>query len=195
MPCLYDPDILVEVKMSQKINPDEFQNILLSEQMAEAVADSLVELLRGDDLPEELCGFLPEGAVSRLEEELCVRIQVAICKAGLPMVFAQKGGEIAAGAMTNSAIGKAVARKIVGIVTKPMARDLEEYIIDDGHDIILGLMDKELQYIANSPVSELSNIFTTDDSELKALIKLLYLMFMKNYARPIAEKICSGAAL
>ena len=165
---------------------NDLEQILLSEQMADAVADCLVDLLRSDELPEQLCGFLPEGSVNRLEEELCVRIQVAICKAGLPTVFAKKGGEIAAGAMTNSAIGKAVARKVVGIVTKPMARDLEEYIIDDGHEIILGLMDKELQHIANSPVRELSSIFTTDDNELKALIKLLYLMFMKNYAHKIA---------
>ena len=157
--------------------------------MAESVSESVVKMLRGDDHPELLCGFLPDGAISRLEEELCVRIQVAICKAGLPLVFAKKGSEIASGVIGKSSFGKAIARKIVGIVTKPMARDLEEYIIDDGHEIILGLMDQELQRIANSPINELSNILTENDEELKELVKILYQKFMNTFAAAIVENI------
>ena len=175
--------------MSNNINAHDLASALTSELMAESVSNSVVSLLRGDDHPELLCGFLPEGAVERLEEELCVRIQVAICKAGLPLVFAQKGSDIAAGVIGGSSFGKAVARKVVGIVTKPMARDLEEYIIDDGHEIILSLMDQELRRIANSPVKELSGILTEDDGELKELVKILYLKFMGIFAGAIVESL------
>ena len=170
------------------INANDLGAALLSEQMAESVSDSVVRLLRGEEHPELLCGLLPEGAVARLEEELCVRIQVAICKAGLPMVFAQKGSDIAAGVIGGSSFGKAIARKVVGIVTKPMARDLEEYIIDDGHEIILSLMDQELQRIANSPVNELSTILTENDEELKEMVKILYQKFMSIFSGAILEQ-------
>ena len=178
--------------MNLHTKSDDFESTLMSEQMAESVSVSLVKLLRGEDHPELLCGLLPEGAIERLEEELCVRIQVAICKAGLPLVFAQKGSEIAAGVMGRSSIGKAVARKIVSLVTKPMARELEEYIIDDGHEIILSLMDQELRRIADSPVNELSNIFTEDDEALKTLVKILYLKFMNIFAGVIAGSLYQG---
>ena len=175
--------------MNHDINAEDLESTLTSEQMADSVSDSLVKLLRGQDHPELLCGFLPEGAVGRLEEELCVRIQVAICKAGLPLVFAQKGSEIAAGVIGRSSFGKVIARKIVCIVTKPMARDLEDYIIDDGHEIILNLMDQELQRIANSPVNELSTILTENDEELKELVKILYQKFMNIFAGAIVEHL------
>ena len=174
--------------MSFQINSDDLVSALMSEQMAESVSDSLVELLRGEEPPEVLCHILPEGAIDRLEEELCVRIQVAICKAGLPLVFAQKGSDIAAGVIGGSSFGKAIARKVVGIVTKPMARDLEEYIIDDGHEIILTLMDQELRRIANSPIKELTEIFTENDEEFKEMVKILYQKFMNIFASAIVEQ-------
>ncbi|MCL1828898.1 MAG: hypothetical protein FWG32_05315 [Oscillospiraceae bacterium] len=175
--------------MSFLISTDDLERALKSEILSDAVAGIVINLLRSEKEPEQFCNLLPDGTIDRLEEELCIRIQVAICKFGLPLVFTQKGGEIAGSVLAKSAIGKAIAGKAINLVSKPMARELEEYIIDDGHDIILKLMDHELRRIAGRPINELSDVILSDDEDLKCLVKSLWAKFTDKNAHMIAECI------
>ena len=175
--------------MSIVFNSGQLEMVLKSDSLSDAVAVNVIKLLRGAEPPEQLCVFMPEGAIGRLEKELCMRIQVAICEAGLPMIFAKIGGEIAIDAMTQSVFGKAIARKAASLVHKPMARELENYIITDAHHVILELIDHELRRISNSPVKELSDLITQDDEEFRDLVKMLCGKFMNNNAQMIAESV------
>ena len=181
--------------VAKLFNADDLELVFTSDYLSDALAENAVKFLRGDMRPEQLCEHLPAGAMERAETELCVRIQTAICKYGLPLLFAQKGGEMAAALLGGSTIGKAVAGGTADAITQPLAREIEEFIINEGYDLIIGLLDEELRRMADTPVNKLSAMITGDDDELKAAVKAVYLKFMSKNVRPIVESIDVGGMI
>ncbi|MCL1828316.1 MAG: DUF445 family protein [Oscillospiraceae bacterium] len=181
--------------VAKLFNADDLELVFTSDYLSDAVAENVVKFLRSDMRPELLCENLPEGTIERAETELCVRIQTAICKYGLPLVFAQKGGEMVTSIMGGSTFSKAVAGGTADAITKPLAKEIEEFIINEGFELIIGLLDTELRRLADTPVSDLSKMISADDEELKAAVKSGYLKFMSKNVRPIVESIDVGGMI
>ena len=71
--------ILGDAIVAKFFNADDLEVIFTSDSFSDAVADRIVRLLQSDATLAGLKNEIPQEAVQRLESELCVRIQAAVC--------------------------------------------------------------------------------------------------------------------
>lgn len=183
--------ILGEAIVEKFFNADDLE-IVFTTGIADAVADRILTLLKSDASLSALDSLLPEEAAEKLETELCVRIEAAICTSDLPEVFAREGGRIALSRISSSEAVRALAAS----ASPALAKDIREFIIEHGHEHILPMLRSEIEKITHLPMSELSAELTAEhEEELRAAIKALYLRFMASHVRPIVESIDVGGMI
>ena len=185
--------ILGEAIVEKFFNADDLE-IVFTTGIADSVADELLALLKSD----RTLAFLREGegaaAADRLERELCVRIQAAICMSDLPETLAREGG--LAAARLGSGAGQAVVSGLAERLSAPLAREMREYIIEHGQEHILPLIKAEAEKLMDAPVSDLTELITGgSDEALRGALRELYLRFMKTHVRPIVESIDVGGMI
>ena len=187
--------ILGNAIVEKFFNADDLE-IVFTDGIADAVAERTALLLRSDARLSGLQDALPPAAVETLESELCVRIQAAVCTSELPARFARDGGRMAAEALSSSPAGKALASGITGAITDTLAKSIEDYIIEDGRELILPILKQEAERLGQQPVGDLTQlIYGEDDTALIAALKSLYLRFMAKHVRPIVERIDVGGMI
>ena len=187
--------VLGSAVVEKFFNADDLEKIFTSDYFSSAVADSVTGLLTSGAPLGSAAGALPEGAVERAEEELCVRIQAAVCTSGLPRVLADKGRALAAQLMSSSGAGRAVISGLTDSLAEPMAREIEEYVINEGRSIILPLIKRELTRLADEPVSSLTALAEPDPERLHEAVRELYLKFMRRNVRHIVGSIDVGGMI
>ena len=183
--------ILGSAIVEKFFNADDLE-IVFTDGIADAVAERTALLLRSDARLSGLQDALPPEAAEKLESELCIRIQAAICTAGLPEKFAEQGAE-----MLRDRLGSGVAgQRISDAVTAPMAKEIEDFVIEHGREFLLPLLRQEAERIAGQPVGDITAlIYGEDDAALRAALKSLYLRFMAKHVRPIVERIDVGGMI
>lgn len=183
--------ILGNAIVEKFFNADDLE-IVFTEGITDAVAERTALLLRSDARLSGLQDTLPPEAVDALESELCVRMQAAICTAGLPEKFAEKGAEMLRDRLGTGAAGQLVNRSL----TAPMAKEIEDFVIEHGREFLLPLIRQEAERLAGQPVGDLTAlIYGEDDTALIAALKSLYLRFMAKHVRPIVERIDVGGMI
>lgn len=186
--------ILGDAIVEKFFNADDLE-IIFTDGIADAVADQLLELLESETTLEGLRQELLPQAEEKLEAELCVRIQAAVCTSQLPEVFAREGVRMAANRLGNGPAGQAVASGLAG-AAGPLAHEIREFIIQHGHEYVLPLLKSELERLCAAPLSQLTGELTGEDREkLRETIRGLYLRFMRRHVRPIVESIDVGGMI
>ena len=183
--------ILGSAIVEKFFNADDLE-VVFTDGIADAVAERTALLLRSDARLSGLQDALPPEAAEALESELCVRMQAAICTAGLPEQFAEKGAEMLRDRLGTGAAGQLVNRSL----TAPMAKEIEDFVIEHGREFLLPLIRQEAGHVASQPVGDLTAlIYGEDDTALIAALKSLYLRFMAKHVRPIVERIDVGGMI
>ena len=77
--------ILGEAIVEKFFNADDLE-IIFTTGIADAVADRLLALLKSDASLSALKSTVPDDAAEKLERELCIQIEAAICTSELPEV-------------------------------------------------------------------------------------------------------------
>lgn len=187
--------ILGDAIVAKFFNADDLE-VVFTDGIADAVADRVAMLLRSDASLSALQEELPPEALEKLQSELCIRIQAAICTSGLPTLFAQKGRELAAEALGSSGAGQMIAASISSSMTDALAKAIEDYVIEHGREFILPLLKKETERLSHQPLRDITALLAgEDDTQLKAALRSLYLRFMRSHVRPIVEQIDVGGMI
>ena len=183
--------ILGNAIVEKFFNADDLE-IVFTDGIADAVAERTALLLRSDARLSGLRDTVSPEAVEKLESELCIRMQAAICTAGLPEQFAEKGAE-----MLRDRLGSGIAgQRISDAVAAPMAGEIENFVIEHGREFLLPLIRQEAGRIAGQPIGDLTAlIYGEDDTQLISALKSLYLRFMAKHVRPIVERIDVGGMI
>ena len=183
--------ILGEAIVEKFFNADDLE-IVFTTGIADSVADRILALLKSDANLLALKGMVPDEAAEKLERELCIQIEAAICTSELPEVFAREGGRLAVSRISSSETVKNLADSASGA----LARDIREFIIEHGHEYILPILHTEIEKITHVPLSKLtSELVGEHEDELRDAIKSLYLRFMATHVRPIVESIDVGGMI
>jgi len=183
--------ILGNAIVEKFFNADDLE-VVFTEGIADAVAERVTALLRSEARPAALQELLPPEAREKLESELCIRIQAAICTAGLPELFAEKGGEL-----LRRRLGSGVAGQMVsGTLTASVTKEIEDFVIEHAREFLLPLLRQETERLGNQAVGDLTAlIWGEDDTALKTALRSLYLRFMQQHVRPIVEQIDVGGMI
>ncbi len=170
--------ILGEAIVEKFFNADDLE-IVFTSGIADSVADSLMELLRSDVSISSLTKGVEQEKLEKLESELCVRIQAAVCTSQMPEKLLRESSSL----LPESA-------------AKALAHRVREFIIEHGYEYILPLLHSELQRAGEKTVGELTALLAgEDDEKLRESIKQLYLRFMQRHVRPIVESIDVGGMI
>lgn len=186
---------LGEAIVAKLFNADDLE-IVFTDGISDSVADSVEAMLRSELKVSGLTDIISEETVSRLEGELCVRIQTVICTSDLPEELARQGIGMLSSLLGQSPAGRALAGGIADALAKPFAHEIEEFVIEHGHEFILPMLKSELKRFSGRSIGELTALLHADDSEqLHEVIKALYLRFMKTHVRSIVESIDVGGMI
>ena len=186
--------ILGDAIVAKFFNADDLE-VIFTDGIADAVAGSVVRLLTSEARLSSALESIPEEAVEHAETELCIRIQASICTSGLPGIFAEKGVEMAAQILGGSP-AQALKTNLAGSVTPALSHQIEEFVIEHGHEYILPLLKKELEHVCDMPLCELTASALAGHSDsLREVIKSLYLRFMQTHVRSIVETIDVGGMI
>lgn len=183
--------ILGEAIVEKFFNADDLE-IVFTTGISDAVADRVIALLKSEASLSALKGVVPDEAAEKLETELCIRIEAAICTSELPEVFAREGSRMAVSHISSSEAVKNIADSASGA----LARDIREFIIEHGHEYILPMLHSEIERVTHIPLGELTAAMVGEhETELREAIKALYLRFMATHVRPIVESIDVGGMI
>ena len=189
-------EILGRAIVEKFFNADDLE-IIFTTGIADPVADALVKLLRSEVTPAQIIeDNAAWGEVEKLEEDLCVRIQAAVCLGGLPETIAREGVGMAASLLGGGAASQALSSGLGANIEPALAREIEEFVIEHGREHILPLIHSEVQRLGGSPMAELTaQLAGDDDAALHETLKRLYLRFMSRHVRPIVESIDVGGMI
>jgi len=183
--------ILGEAIVEKFFNADDLE-IVFTTGIADAVADRFLALLKSDASLSALSEHVPPEAAEKLETELCIRIEAAVCTSELPELFAREGGRMAASRISSS-------EKVLSLadsVSSALAGEIREYIIEHGHEHLLPMLHSEIERITHAPLADITTALVGEhEEELRCAIKAMYLRFMATHVRPIVESIDVGGMI
>jgi hypothetical protein len=192
-------DILGNAVVAKFFNADDLEIIFTSDYLSDAFAESIADILCSDsvaprDIIEAPGDPAYRNAADALKEELCVRILAGVIKSDPVSVLARAGA-----ARTKRRFGSAAAEmlgdELTGSVAKLLSEGLEEYILSDGRDILMPLLDAELEEAAGTPLGVMTKAVVNDRTVLVNWARDLYGRFMRAYVRPIVSTIDVGGMI
>ncbi len=191
--------ILGKAIVEKFFNADDLEAVFTSEPFTNAFADSVVLLLTDNKTRLGTYADPPEAGHKQLcdnmKDALCVRIQAAVLRSDLSRLMAGELLRILQNRTGSSVLGKVLGEDVLARVTDPLAERLETFVLEEGHRIILPILDDELKELGGMTATELTADIFPDPAELHALACRLHRAFMSRYVRRIAESIDVGGMI
>jgi uncharacterized membrane protein YheB (UPF0754 family) len=193
-------DILGNAVVAKFFNADDLEIVFTSDYLRDAFADGIVDILLSDSIaPRDIVASADDAeyldsAVTSVKEELCVRILAGVIKAEPASVLARACAMRAKRRFRGGAAEK-LGDEIMASVAEALSEELEAYILSDGKDILMPLLDAELEEAARTPLGVMTNAVFKDKSVLVRLAQGLYERFMRVYVRPIVSTIDVGGMI
>jgi uncharacterized membrane-anchored protein YjiN (DUF445 family) len=195
-------DILGSAVVAKFFNADDLEIVFTSDSLRNAFAESIADMLCG----ARVCprAFLDAIAVADREglskalraakEELCVRILAGILKADPAAVLARVGADRSR-RLFRSAVTEKLGDEIVASVANALSRDIEAFVLTDGRELLMPLLDAELDELSRESVGAHVNALFQDRTVLVALLRGLYDRLMRAHVRPIVQTIDVGGMI
>jgi uncharacterized membrane protein YheB (UPF0754 family) len=193
-------DILGNAIVAKFFNADDLEIVFTSDYLRDAFADGIADILLSDSVaPRDFTASaddaarLDSAAVS-VKEELCVRILAGVLKSEPASVLARA----CAARMRRRFRGGAAEKlgdEIMASVAEALSEELEAYILSDGRDILMPLLDAELEEAARTPLGVMTKAVFKDKDSLVRLARDIYARFMRAYVRPIVSTIDVGGII
>ena len=185
--------VLGDAIVEKFFNADDLE-IVFTDGISDAVADAVTQLLRSKNPPAGIAEALPPEAAENLERELCIRIQTVICTSDILDRIIDECGEVLLSRTGDGAL-KSFAESRAEQLSKTVGREIREFIIEHGYEIIFPLLRQELRELSQQPVKDITELAFLEDDELRETAKRLHLRFMSKYVRPIVESIDVGGMI
>jgi hypothetical protein len=192
--------ILGNAIVSEFFNASDLERVFTSDSLRDAFTESIVDLLYSEAFaPRDLLdlrgasadGENLEKALRAIKEELCVRILAGVLKSDPAVVLARAGVKLSRQRFLGGPAER-LGEEILVSVAEALSRDIEAYILSDGMDILMPLLDAEFRELSRESVGVRVNALFPDRAVLTGLIGGLYERFMRVYVRPIVSSIDVG---
>jgi uncharacterized membrane-anchored protein YjiN (DUF445 family) len=193
-------DILGGAIVAKFFNADDLEIVFTSDSLRDAFAEGIADILLSDSIaPRDIAAS--EGdtayldrAAAPLKEELCVRILAGVIKSEPASVLARAFATRPRRRFRGGAAEK-FSDEVMASVAESFSGEIEAYILSDGKDILMPLLDAELEEAARTPLSAMTNAVFKDKAALVRLARGLYERFMRAYVRPIVSTIDVGGMI
>ena len=125
----------------------------------------------------------------KVKEELCVRILASFIKADISSLISEQGPEIMKKTFKNSKIAKLVSDDIISSISKPLGDEIECFILTNGKNIVMPMLEEEFEELKEQTPKALLEDLDISKDNLKDILDLIYISFMKQYTKDIVSHI------
>jgi uncharacterized membrane protein YheB (UPF0754 family) len=193
--------ILGKAVVDRFFNADDLEEIFtsdyLSKAFAEGIADTLISeksvnditaIIKDDGNTSEISNSQAQDLTARLKEALCVRILAGALKADAAKIISEEVSDIIS-QHTQGILLKSLGDSLIGTISGPLSEKIDGYILQDGREVVMSLLDEEFAILADEPVKNLTENLVGDRETLVDLIAHVYTKFMNAHVRSIVSTI------
>ena len=176
------------------ITKEDIEAKLLSEDVANELADSIIEGMSTDikssiqdivSLPEESYELGKEKLASVLSNQLAD----ALSKIDLENILVEKGGALIKEKLRGNMLGMFLNDDLIKSVIGPLGTEFQHMIAEQGEDFIRPVLIDKLSNIEDKSMLEVLNKLELSDIVLKNIIISLYMKVVRNGVDKIFDKI------
>ena len=172
----------------------DIENKLLSDELAEIIADSAPDKLSLS--VNDLFGGLPEDEVESKKEAVSRKIAGAIAQAvsqvDISAVIAQKAPEIIKAKLNNPMIEMFLTEELLQTLLAPVGTEIQAYIANHGEDFIAPYVSQKLYSSGEKPLAEIFEGFGIERNQLRKAVVALYKEAVSGCAGNLTELLDLG---
>ena len=165
------------------LTDDDIKNILLSEDIKNKIKESISNYLNSASANETkldtlICSYMPkenyDKALNTIKTTFTNNIYNTVVEANLSNLIADQIQIAASEKLKGSMLGLFGGNAIVSSITSSVSVKLEEYIKENGQDLISGMVEKELNKYTSKTTGELVSSIKSSDVDVVSILVSLY---------------------
>lgn len=165
------------------LTDDDIKNILLSEDIKNKIKESINDYLNLASANETkldtlICSYIPkenyDKALNTIKTTFANNIYNTVVEANLGNLIADQIQIAASEKLKGSMLGLFGGNAIISSITSSVSVKLEEYIKENGQDLISGMVEKELNKYTSKTTGELVSSIKSSDVDVVSILVSLY---------------------
>ncbi len=162
----------------------DLEEMFLSEAMEKTVADEMCHFIYqdGSNGPRTIKNMVKPRvgaeayAVGRehLEESICDKILAELAKIEIAPIIAEEGGRVVKEKVRGTFLEMMISDDMIHSFAAPIGEYMETYIQDNGHDMLLPLIDEQVQHMEDKSLAEYLDDADLQEDKLRKLVGKIY---------------------
>lgn len=181
------------------LTESDMEAMLLSEDMEERITREICTLIYNSESQEErtIKNMLKprvggrDYAVGReiLEEKFCSKILEEMDKLHLGEMIAREGKEIIREKTRGGFLEMMISDDLIESITGPVGEYIENYIRDNGHDMLLPIIDRQIGELEDKPIPQLMEEAHLNEDRVRVMAGKAYRTLVERKASDLVEGI------
>lgn len=180
------------------LTEETLRNTLLSDEIKEEIRDKVVDFLNNQTensqtVKEILTNALTEDyydlIIEKIEDNLTSSIFDTIKKADLGKIIAEQLENAARDALKKSMLGILGGNAIISMVSREAVQKIDNYIDENGQEVINGMVVNEIDKYTSKPISEITTNIGNSNIDLVSIIMKIYEKFVINKVPEILKTL------
>ncbi|MGN0574801.1 MAG: DUF445 domain-containing protein [Ruminococcus sp.] len=174
------------------ITQADIENKLLSDELADKIADILLDKLSVpiNEMILEIPDMTNEDIENRKSEvarRIAKYISEAVSQTDLSGIITEKAPDIIRAKLNNPMIGMFLTDELLASVLTPVGNEIQSYIAEHGEEFITPYVSQKLSSLGEKSPDEIMDSLSIERTRIKEIIKALY----KKSVSGCAEKLMS----
>lgn len=169
------------------LTSEDVENMLLSDNMKMVLVKEISALLYAEDaehtIRNMLAGYVHQddyqGVKEQLENMISEKIMTGLSKRNIAAIIAEESGRAIKEKTQGTILAKMVNDKLILKLTVPIGQKVEEYVNENGLDIIRSIIRDEVRRLENQPIGKLVTNMGMKEEHLPLIIEKIYTVFLQ----------------
>ena len=179
------------------LTEEDFKNTLLSEKMINGISSRFIALINSEiknkPINEILLKYIDNNKLdtinNNLADLLTDKIMTNLSSLNVGQLIADQGAVAIKEKVQGSFLAMMVNDKLINSLTTLLSEKINNYISENGHEIITPLMIKEINNLESQNSEYFIDKFNLSDNDIETMIKEIYTSLIKDSANSIIKNM------
>ncbi len=179
---------------NQLFTKHDMEEMLLSEDMENAVVEGIFTFLKREESIQDFCKEMMTEAEyfairEKLTHKVTEKIKQGLLQVEIGQIIAQEGGQVIRNKVKGSMLRMLVTDGLIDSIVGPMGTEIEKYIEEHGKEHIFPVVEGEITSLENSSIQDLGEQLEFDREKMENIIKSMYQNLILKYVKNLLEKL------
>lgn len=179
------------------LTEEDLKNTLLSEKMVNGISSRFIALINSEiknkPINEILIKYIDNNKLdtinNNLADLLTDKIMTNLSSLNVGQLIADQGAVAIKEKVQGSFLAMMVNDKLINSLTTPLSEKINNYISENGREIVTPLMIKEINNLESQNSEYYINKFNLSDNDIETMIKEIYTSLIKDSANSIIKNM------